>query len=93
MLVEATSIDDGVFLLRLKKSDDRSTIRRLAAEIGDFFRTSSAPIKRRGSYALVMLGGVILLIGSCLTYYRLSIRAELQALRKANPEYFKSSEK
>ncbi|HKQ72994.1 MAG TPA: hypothetical protein VJ810_04645 [Blastocatellia bacterium] len=93
LLVEATSIDDGVFLLRLKKSDDRSTFRRVASEISDFFRTASVQIKRRGSYALVVLGGVILIAGSCLTYIRLSIRAEQQALRKANPEYFKSSEK
>jgi len=94
LLVDATPIDsDGIFLLRLKKSGNRPTFRRLAAEIDDFFRTTPVPTKRRGSYALVVLGGVILLVGSCLTYYRLSLHAKSQALRKAHPEYFKSSEK
>jgi hypothetical protein len=84
----ATAID-GMFVLRLKKFGNRRAIRQLAVELNDFFRTAPARTNRRVSYALVVIGAVILLAGSWLTYERLSFQAKF----KADAEFFKSSEK
>jgi hypothetical protein len=92
LTAEATAID-GIFVLRLKKFGNRHAIRQLAAEIDDFFRTAPARTNRRVSYALVVIGATLLLVGSWLTYERLSFHAKMRAPHETHSEFFKSPEK
>ncbi len=85
LLAEATAID-GVFQINLKKWGNHRTVRRLAAEINGFFKTMPAPPKPRESYGLIAIGSALLLLGSWVTYSRLSIHAELRALEKPRQE-------
>jgi hypothetical protein len=92
-LLAVATATDGVFALRLKRLSNRRAIRQLAAELNDFFRTAPVRTNRRVSYSLVVIGAVLLLLGSWLTYERLSLRAKMRAPREARTEFFKSPEK
>jgi hypothetical protein len=87
LLVETTAID-WLFNFRLKRSGDRSTLRQLAAEIDESFRNAPARINRRFSYALVVIGAVILLFGSWLIYERLSLEAKMRSVYARNSSEF-----
>jgi hypothetical protein len=92
LMVEAGAIN-GMFALRPKKFGNRHEIRQLAVEIDGFFRTVPAQTNRRLSYALVVIGAAILLLGSGLTYARLSLESKMRATRGAHTGFFKSPEK
>ncbi|HEY7184791.1 MAG TPA: hypothetical protein VIC84_25365, partial [Blastocatellia bacterium] len=55
LIAQATSID-GIFFLRLKRFGNRRAIRRLAAEVNDFYKTAPVRTNRRVSYALIVIG-------------------------------------
>jgi hypothetical protein len=89
LIVEASRFD-GMFPLRLKRFGDRRPIRQLAAEINEVFRTAPVRTNRRLSYTIIMIGAASLLIGSWLTYQRLSLHAKMRVTREAHSEFFKS---
>ncbi len=93
LLVHEIPLDGGIFGLQLKKFSNRRVIQRLSVELDYYFRTAAPQTRRRGSYGLVWIGVLVLLVGSWLTYSRLSSHAEIQARHKANPQYYMSSEK
>jgi len=92
-LVAETIAIDGMFFLRLKRFGNRRAIRQLAADVNEFFKTAPVLINRRVSYALVVTGAVILLLGSWVTYEQLSLRARMRAMRESHTEFFRPSEK
>ena len=83
-LIAERSAIDGIFFLRLKRFGNRRAIRQLAAEVNDFFKTAPVRTNRRVSYALIVIGAAFLLVGSWLTYERLSFQAEMRSMRETH---------
>jgi hypothetical protein len=83
LIIKATLID-GMFSVHFKKSRNRRAFRQLAAEVNDFFKTAPVRTNRRVSYALIVIGAAFLLVGSWLTYERLSFQTEMRSMREAH---------
>ena|SRR5262245_9503968 len=88
LIVKAAPVD-GMFSVYLKRLRNRRAFRQLAPEVNEFLRTAPVRINKRVGYALVVIGAVILMAGSWLTYERLSLQAKI----KADTEFFKSRRK
>ena len=88
LIVKAMPVH-GMYSVYLKRLRNRRAFRQLAPEVKEFLRTAPVRINKRVGYALVVIGAVILMAGSWLTYERLSLQAKI----KADTEFFKSRRK
>jgi hypothetical protein len=85
---------DGTFSINLKRIRNRRAFRQLASELKVFFRTAPVRKNKRDGYLLVVVGVAYLIFHSQLTYYQLSLRAQMSAMEEeVRKEVLEPSEK
>ncbi len=75
----------GSAMIRLKAKQQRAVLKQIVAEMSAYFSQTSVRTNLYTCVFYVLIGVTMLVMGTMLTYSRLSLQAEIQALRDPTP--------